>query len=124
MQSYFVRVVLLPISDLDKIFWFRVGLGALGGTTSQLLFGCKVILPPATNAGSCVGGLTPDYNFGILFGLFLFIASYYFLRATVGKKFPKEEQGKVYTTGVGSFALLFIFTWVFLYTLGITFVTL
>jgi hypothetical protein len=71
-----------------------------------------------------VGQLTPDYSTGILLGLFLFLASYYFLKATVGKKFPKDEQRKIYTTGVGSFALLFVFMWVFLFTLGITYLNL
>jgi hypothetical protein len=113
----------LPFTDLDKIFWLRAGLGVVGGTLSELLFGCKVIAS-GTNAGTCAGGAVPDYSFGILLALFLFMASYYVLKGTIGKKFPKEQQGKIYTTGVGSFALLFIFTWVMLFTLGVTFLNL
>ena len=113
---------MLQFTDLDKIFWFRSGLGAIGGSLSELLFGCKVNVAGA-NAGSCVAGV-PDYQTGILLALFLFLASYYLLRLTVGKKFPKEQQSKVYMTGVGSYALLYIFTWVLLYTLGVTFLNL
>ena len=49
---------MLQFTDLDKIFWFRSGLGAIGGSLSELLFGCKVNVAGA-NAGSCVAGV-PD----------------------------------------------------------------
>lgn len=68
-----------------------------------------------------MGGLSPDYSTGIIIGMFIFLASYYALKATIGKKFAKEEQRKVYTTGVGSFVMLFVFTWVLLFTLGVTY---
>jgi len=113
----------LPFTDLDKIFWSRAALGAVGGTVSELLTGCKVIVSGQL-AGTCEGGLTPDYSTGILIGLFLFLGSYYLIKLTIGKKFPKADQGKIYMTGLGSFALLYIFTWVFLYTLGITYLNL
>lgn len=113
----------LPFTDLDKIYWIRVGLGSVGGALAELLTGCQVAMTGA-NAGGCLNGLKPDYSTGILIGLFLFLGSYYALRATIGKKFPKDEQRKIYTTGVGSFALLFIFWWVLLFTLGITYLNL
>jgi hypothetical protein len=113
----------LPFNDLDKIFWFRTGLGGVGGAAAELLFGCKVDVS-GPDVGKCAGGVLPDYSTGILLALFLFLGSYYLLRITVGKKFPKDQQGKIYMTGVGSFALLYIFTWVLLYTLGVTFLNL
>ncbi len=113
----------MQFTDLDKIFWFRAVLGAVGGTLSELLTGCKVIVS-GDKAGTCVGGLMPDYSTGILIGLFIFLGSYYLLKLTIGKKFPKADQGKIYMTGLGSFALLYVFTWVLLYTLGITFLNL
>jgi hypothetical protein len=113
----------LPFTDLDKIFWFRAGMGVVGGTLSELLTGCKVIIT-SPGAGSCVGGLKPDYSTGILIGLFLFLASYYFLKSIYGKKFAKDQQNKIYTTGVGSFALLYVFSWVLLFTLGVSYLNL
>jgi 4-hydroxybenzoate polyprenyltransferase len=115
---------LLSAADISKIFWIRAGLGVVGGTLSELLTGCKVIIPPPASGGACVGGATPDYSTGLILGMFLFIASYYVLKATIGKKFAKEEQRKVYTTGVGSFAMLFVFSWVLLFTLGVTYLNL
>jgi hypothetical protein len=113
----------LPFTDLDRIFWSRAALGAVGGTLSELLTGCKVVVSGQT-AGTCEGGLVPDYSTGIIIGLFLFLGSYYLIKLTIGKKFPKADQGKIYMTGLGSYALLYIFTWVFLYTLGITYLNL
>ena len=111
------------MTDLDKIYWFRAGLGALGGTLSELLTGCKVSIT-SPGAGACLNGLKPDYSTGILLGLFLFLASYYLLRATLGKKFDKDQQRKIYTTGIGTYALLFLFSWVLLFTLGVSYLNL
>jgi hypothetical protein len=113
----------LPFSDTDKIFWFRAVLGLVGGAMSELITGCKVILT-GSSAGSCVGGAMPDYTTGVLIAMMLFIASYYFLRATFGSKFPKEQQGKIYTTGIGTYAMLFVFSWILLFTLGVTYLNL
>ncbi len=110
-------------ADLSKIFWARAGLGALGGTLSELLTGCKVIVPPPSSGGACVGGVSPDYSTGILIAMFIFIASYYGFRAVFGKRFPKDEQRKIYTTGIGSFVMLYVFSWVLLFTLGVTYLS-
>jgi len=114
----------LPFTDLDKIFLFRVGLGAVGGSLAELLTGCKVLIPPPTSGAVCEGSLTPDYSTGILLGLFIFLASYYVLKSTIGRSFSKDDQRKIYTTGAGSFALLFVFSWVLFFTLGITYLNL
>jgi hypothetical protein len=114
----------LPFTVLDKIYWLRVGLGAIGGISSELLTGCKVLIPPPSSGGACVNGLSPDYSTGILLGLFVYLATFYVLKWTVGKNFEKDQQRKIYTTGVGSYALLFIFSWVLLFTLGITYLNL
>jgi len=66
----------------------------------------------------------PDYSTGILVGLGLYLLSFYLVKWTIAKKWGKDEQRKIVTTGVGSFALLFIFTWIFLFTLGVTYLNL
>jgi hypothetical protein len=113
----------LPFTDFDKIFWLRAALGAFGGALAELLTGCKVQLTGAS-AGTCLGGAVPDYQTGILLGLGLFLGSYYVFRVTLAKKLTKEQMGKIYTTGAGSFALLFVFFWVLLFTLGVSYLTL
>ena len=113
----------MPFTDYDKMFWIRTGLGVVGGTLAELLTGCKVQLTGSA-AGTCAPGVVADYSTGILIGLLLFLGSYYLFRLSLGKKFTKEEMGKLYTTGAGSFALLFVFSWILLYTLGVSYLTL
>jgi len=114
----------LALTLLDKIYWLRVALGAIGGISAELLTGCKVLVPPPSSGGACVGGASPDFSTGILLGLFLYIASFYLLKWSVGKGFDKDQQRKLYTTGVGSFLMLFVFCWVLLFTLGVTYLNL
>lgn len=114
----------MPFTDSDKMFWLRVGLGVVGGALAELLTGCKVILAPNPNAGTCVANATPDYSTGILVGLGLYLLSFYAIKWTIGKRLDKDEQRKIVTTGVGSFLLLFIFTWILLFTLGVTYLNL
>jgi len=113
----------MTVSDLDKIFWLRAALGVVGGSLSELLTGCKVIVA-APQAGACVDGLKPDYTTGVLIGVLLFLGSYYALKGTIGKNFEKDQVGKIYTTGVGSYVLLFVFSWALLFTLGVTYLNL
>jgi hypothetical protein len=93
------------LSATDKIYWVRVVLGAATGTLA------------ATVAGN-------DYMTGILFALVVFLASYYAFRFVWGANFSKGEQGKIYTTGIGSYVMLFLFFWLFLFTIGVHYVTL
>jgi hypothetical protein len=114
----------LPLTLFDKIYWLRAGLGALGGISAELLTGCKAIIPPPKTGAVCVNGLSPDFSTGILIGLFLYLATFYLMKWTVGKNLPKDQERKLYTSGVGSFLMLFIFSWVLLYTLGVTYLNL
>ena len=65
-----------------------------------------------------------DYTMGILFALVAFLGSYYAARYVWGGNFSKEEQGKIYTTGMGSYIMLFLFFWLLLFTLGVHYATL
>lgn len=114
----------MPLTLFDKIYWLRAGLGALSGISAELLTGCKVLVPPVAKAAACVDGKSPDYSTGILLGLFVYLASFYLLKWTVGKGMQKDQERKLYTTGVGSFLMLFIFSWVLLFTLGVTYLNL
>lgn len=57
-----------------------------------------------------------DYASGISLGIAMYLASYYLARFTWYRGLGREAQGKVYTTGVGSFILVFIFTWILIFT--------
>ncbi len=57
-----------------------------------------------------------DFASGVSLGILLYLVSYYLARFTWYKGLGREGQGKVYTTGVGSFILVFVFTWLLIFT--------
>jgi hypothetical protein len=58
-----------------------------------------------------------DASTGISIGIAVYLATYYLARFSWYKDVGKQGQGKVYTTGIGSFTLVFLFTWMLLFTL-------
>ena len=88
----------------DKLYWFRIGLGAVGGALAKLVFS------PSQSA-------SPDYADGILVAMIFYLASYYIARYAMFRKLQREYFVRLYTTGIGSFIMMFIFVWVLLFTL-------
>jgi len=76
----------------------RIGLAALAGLLAQVLVGS-------------------DWGTRVSLGIAVYLLSYYLARFTWYRGLDKQGQGKVYTTGVGSFTLVFLFTWMILFTL-------
>ena len=76
-----------------------MGLAALAGLIAQLL--------------------APDPATGISIGILLYLVSYYVARFTWYRGLGREGQGKVYTTGIGGFIFVFLFTWLLFFTLQI-----
>ena len=58
-----------------------------------------------------------DWTIGITLGLLIYLLTYYGARYAWYRKVEPSKQGKIYTTGIGSFVMLFIFTWILLATL-------
>lgn len=87
---------------LDKVFWLRVGLGILAGAISTI-FGSSMDV----NSRIFVG-------FGIM--IVMFILSY-----GIAKSFrvplPSSDKRKLITTGIGSYFLMFIFSWILINTI-------
>jgi hypothetical protein len=90
---------------MDRIFWLRVAFGFLTGVGSQLLF-------------------DKDYTSGILLAIVVYLGSYYLVRGIWGSKIKPEEQRKLYTTGLPSYVLFFLFFWILLFTLGVHYLQL
>jgi hypothetical protein len=95
----------MAISKTDKIFWLRAGLGATVGVVCELFFGT-------------------DFESGVLLAVVIYLASYYLVRKVWGSQFKPDELTKMYTAGIGSFALLFIFLYIFLFTVGLHYLNL
>jgi hypothetical protein len=76
----------------------RIGLGVVGGLTAFQVFGS-------------------DYTSGLLVGVIFYLASYYVARYLLFKELPRENLGKIYSTGIGGYVLIFLFTWILFSTL-------
>jgi len=76
----------------------RIGMGVLGGLAAYRIFGL-------------------DYISGLLVGLIFYLASYYLARYLWFRKLEREYVGKIYSTGIGGYILVFLFTWILLFTL-------
>ncbi len=85
----------------DKLFWLRVVMGLLTG----LILGILTVLTGFSGSN------------GVLFAVLMYIASYYIARFTVAAQIPPKEARKLLTTGLMSFLMLFLFTWILINTL-------
>ena len=47
----------------------------------------------------------------------MYLLTYYAALFTWYRGTPREKQGKVYSTGVGGYAMTFLFTWMLFFTL-------
>lgn len=95
----------MALSDLDKIFWLRAAFGAVTGLAADLVF-------------------SSDYVDGILLAALVYMGSFYLVRYIWGKRVKPENIRKLYTTALGTFVLTFLFSWIFTFTLGLSFLHL
>ena len=89
------------MKTVDKIFWLRV----IFGISTGLILG---MLSISTSFGG------PS---GAFFALLMYIASYYIARIKFAPELPPKDSRKIVTTGLGSFIMLFLFTWFLIFTL-------
>lgn len=76
----------------------RIGMAVLGGVAAYGIFGL-------------------DYFDGLLVGIIFYLASYYVARYLWFRKLDQQYIGKIYSTGIGGYILVFLFTWILLFTL-------
>lgn len=60
-----------------------------------------------------------DWSIGISMAIGIYLVTYYIALFTWYRGLPRPQQSKVYTTGIGGFALVFLFTWMLLFTMQI-----
>ena len=85
-------------SGLDKVFWIRVGLGILAGIVSA------EIGYPYTHVSSRI-----IIGFAIMIALF--IVSYGIAKA-LKVPIPPTDKRKLVMTGIGSYFLMFLYSWI------------
>ena len=87
-----------PPVAFDKLYWLRIGFAVLGGISAQVFVGA-------------------DYFTGISIGIAFYLLSFYIARFTWYKGSDRQVQSKVYSTGYGGYILVFVFTYMLLFTL-------
>lgn len=83
----------------DKLYWTRLGFAVLAGFLADFIFGLDVF----------------D---GILMGVLGFLGSYYVSRYAWYRNLEAQYTSKMYTTGIGGYVMIFLFTWILLFTLS------
>lgn len=85
------------MAGFEKLYWSRFGFGILGGYAAEKVFGTDLL-----NGISLM----------ILFYLFTF----YIARYGLYRKVAKENVTKLYTTGIGTYVIVFLWFWVLFFT--------
>lgn len=89
-----------PNTEFDKVYWMRIVLGVVAGVGAEFVFGL-------------------DYIDGILLAVIGYLGSYYIARWAWFRKLDPAKVRKIYTTGIGSYIMLFLFTYILLFTLSL-----
>jgi hypothetical protein len=58
-----------------------------------------------------------DWTVGITIGLLVYLLTYYAARYAWYRNLEPTKLGKIYSTGIGSYVMFFLFTWILLATL-------
>ena len=87
---------------LDRLFWIRIGLAAIGGAVATFLF-------------EPIEGEERRWA-SIIFMIIIFVVS-----AVIGKGMkiglPPSDRKKLVTTGIGTYVFVYLFMWILSYTL-------
>ena len=87
----------------DKLYWTRVGWGVLFGALVFYLQSAYKLDTPT----------------GITLGILGYLVSYYLARFAWFRKVDQTNASKIYTTGIGAYVMMFVFTWLLLFTLSL-----
>lgn len=93
------------MTPLDKLYWFRVAAGIFAGILAALL--------------GFIGINQPEAYRGVIVAFAVYGLTSYVARYQMFKDLGVSLR-KIYTHGLGSFIMLFLFTWILLNTLFFT----
>lgn len=92
----------LQRQKLARLAWIRVGLGAIAGSISGFL-NLVTLQPNVTNQNA---------YWGLWVGVLIYIGSYYLAKYNLVRGINAKDRNKLFTQGIGSFIIMFIFTWI------------
>jgi hypothetical protein len=97
---------------LTKIYWFRVGLGALAGLISTTIS----LASQSVSGLSLVSQMSQTNTLlnGITVALLVYLVSYYIMKAKLSSKV--EKQSKIMSMGI----FIYFFTWLIVWVLSLS----
>jgi hypothetical protein len=87
---------------VDQLFWLRIALAVIAGTSATFLF-------------DSIEGEERRWT-SIAFMIIIFIVSIGIAKS-MNLQLPKSDRKKLVTTGIGSYIFIYLFMWIFTYTL-------
>jgi hypothetical protein len=87
---------------VDQLFWLRIGLAVIAGASATFIF-------------EPVEGEERRWS-SIVFMIIIFIVSIG-IGKSMNLKLPKSDRKKLVTTGIGSYIFIYLFMWIFTYTI-------
>jgi len=87
---------------VDRLFWLRIALAVIAGTSATFLF-------------DSIEGEERRWT-SVAFMIIIFIVSIGIAKS-MNLKLPKSDRKKLVTTGIGSYVFIYLFMWIFTYTL-------
>jgi hypothetical protein len=92
---------------LAILAWGRMGLGVIAGVLSGSM---GFISSPI--------GLNENAYYGAYLGVLFYFLSYYWAKYSVLKGIDPKNKNKLITQGIGTFIMIFLFTWI-VYNTGV-----
>ena len=87
---------------IDQLFWLRIALAVIAGTAATFMF-------------DSIEGEERRWT-SIAFMITIFIVSIGIAK-NMRLQLPKSDRKKIVTTGIGSYIFIYLFMWIFTYTL-------
>ncbi len=87
---------------VDQLFWLRIALAVLAGASATFIF-------------EPIEGEERRWS-SIIFMIIIFIVSIGIAK-NMRLQLPKSDRKKLVTTGIGSYIFIYLFVWIFSYTL-------
>jgi len=100
---------------LGRFYWIRVGLAALGGFLAGLV---GLVTPLATSNSTTLWNnlkeniANPNAYYGAYIAIFIFLLTYYIGKYSILKGINPKDKNRLITQGIGSYVMMFIFTWI------------
>jgi hypothetical protein len=99
---------------LGRLYWIRVGFGAVGGFLAGLAGLVTPLEPVATDIWTQLKDnvANPNAYYGLYIAVIIYFVTYYLAKYTLLKGIAPKDKNRLITQGIGSFIMMFIFTWI------------